>query len=79
MQAVTIRHKKLIRSKVMLGYGDFPRLCCFWVILLLPLGALQVIHTQFVFVLAQFAQLESREYGLCQSMLYSWLNRARGI
>jgi hypothetical protein len=74
MQAVTIRHKKLIRSKVMWGYRDFPVLCCFWVILLLPLGALQVIHTPFVFILTQLVQLESREYGLCQSMLDSWLN-----
>jgi hypothetical protein len=59
MQAVTIRHKKLIGSKTMCDYGDFAVLCCFWVILLLPLGALQVIHTQFVFMLTQLVQLES--------------------
>jgi len=37
----------------------------------LALESTQVIHTPFVFILTQLVQLESREYGLCQIMLYS--------
>lgn len=42
----------------------------------LATGLLQITNTQLVFVVAQFVRLESREYGLCQIVLWSGLNLA---
>jgi hypothetical protein len=58
------------KARALLSAPLFPRY------LTLALGALQVAYTPFTFIHIPFVQLESREYGLRQIVLYSWLNLA---